>query len=134
MAFKVAQTFGLLHFPTYLSNDVLENYRLMKECLFSQYIIAILRKNSVLLTVTNTVVSRMKESGIITYWVLRSESTKSATQRKLRQSLDGQYPENLKLLHVLGAFVVLLIGLFLASILFCIEICKSKEVKKMSKF
>uniref|UniRef100_A0A6P7F088 Uncharacterized protein LOC114324952 n=1 Tax=Diabrotica virgifera virgifera TaxID=50390 RepID=A0A6P7F088_DIAVI len=115
---------GAYGFPTYIHEDIIENFKLLKEDLYYEQLVVILRKSSVLIPVLNKYLSTVYETGLIAYWqseaVLLFGNThmSRAVQSNTRTSTIGK----LKWTHVEGAFGVLIFGQLIGFLVFIFEL------------
>ncbi|CAH1236162.1 unnamed protein product [Diabrotica balteata] len=115
---------GAYGFPSYIHEDIIENFKLLKEDLYYEQLVVIVRKSSVLIPVLNKYLSTVYETGLIAYWqseaVLLFGNThmSRAVQSNTRTSTIGK----LKWTHVEGAFGVLIFGQLIGFLVFLFEL------------
>lgn len=98
----------------------------MKEMLYGGHVVTIIRKSSPYKEYFNQIISSLYETGIVHYWegqtIQRYMSQRLQIAIKQSVVLDTQDgPIQLTVVHIQGAFVILGLGLVLATVLFIAE-------------
>jgi len=110
-----------------------EDYSSSKKCritkakkeFFDAYQAFVLRKNSPLQAVFNKKILQMHQAGLVEYWKLQNAPSISAN--RICQGLDrGGGPQELKLRDLQSAFIILAIGLCIATIALAFELLYSR--------
>ncbi|PSN35958.1 Ionotropic receptor 41a1 [Blattella germanica] len=122
---------GLYSIPEHINEETIQTLRVMKEELYGGHVILIAQKSSPYIKHLNELVDHLYESGILRYWeskVLR-EFLSQRLQIAVAQSviLNTQNgPTKLLTDHLQGAFIMLLLGISLASLSFLVEMVTAK--------
>ncbi|XP_050306285.1 uncharacterized protein LOC126743299 [Anthonomus grandis grandis] len=113
---------------SYIQEDTIKNFHLMTEDLYWEQCVIMMRKSSILLPYVDMFVLRAFEAGLISFW-----QNEAATQymdpyvQKAVKYFEHHQQERgiikLKMLHVQGAFGILVLGNFIALLTFIGEHC-----------
>ncbi|XP_050515869.1 uncharacterized protein LOC114324953 [Diabrotica virgifera virgifera] len=115
-------------FPIDIHDDVIENFRVLKEDLYFEQLVVIARKSSVILPVLNKYLLRFCELGLIDHW--QNEAVllfgNPHMSRAILSNAKTATVGKLKWTHVEGAFGVLIFGQLIGLLVFIFEIGEAR--------
>ncbi|XP_044265394.1 uncharacterized protein LOC123011819 [Tribolium madens] len=124
----------------YITEDTIDNFHVMKEDLYWEQCVMMLRKNSVLLPALDLFILKMFEAGLISHWQNEAVdlymNAKVQKAVKFYKSNKGQEKkaEKLQWSHVEGPFALLLIGYIVSITFFILELTIMKTGEKQFEF
>ncbi|KAL1513946.1 hypothetical protein ABEB36_003284 [Hypothenemus hampei] len=134
----------------YIQKDVIENYHMMRHDIYWAHSCLVLRKHSNLLQILDMFILKVFEAGLINFWqnevresVLHSSNEQCVLQaatkyinpyvqkvvKYLNHHSRQEYVVKLKMMHVQGAFGILIFGSILAFLVFLSELFHYKFYK-----
>ncbi|XP_066262230.1 glutamate receptor ionotropic, kainate glr-3-like [Euwallacea similis] len=128
--FQLGKIAGQPHIESYIKEDVINQYRVMKEIIHSELICMITKRNYLLLPAMNKVIRRLSQAGIIEYWSREYYGHEEYIMR-IKLQLEKEFgPEDEHVMlgteHLLGAFCIFLLGNSLSLVMFLYEVAGGK--------
>lgn len=116
--------------PAHINETAIQTLRIMKEMMYGSHITIATRKSSPYKESFNQIISSLYETGIMLFWEERM--TERYMSRRLQIAImqsvilsNKEGPTQLMVDHLQGAFVILSLGLALATVVFTAEMACS---------
>lgn len=106
----------------YRADDGSSPVHIIEECIRSFYLTYIVKKGSALYPSFSNHVQQLVEGGLVTFWYEYIGYAITTHRRFLRSTVTNDMQKSLSLIDLQVAFIILFIGIFVAFILFIIEI------------
>ncbi|XP_065353423.1 uncharacterized protein Ir92a [Cloeon dipterum] len=102
-----------------------DKLRLMREDLYWEMVVSVVGKGSFLTTPANRLARQLQESGLLLVWEERAAHKWDLAA--IGHTFQTKGPTSLTTLHLIGVFVLWLIGIFISCVIFAYEVLHRRQ-------